>query len=1705
MAGLIFRLRFVLTLRLEGPAGNGIVWAAKAMLHKAYWICTGILCGIAGILTTVTSSAQIHEAWRTVITNSALEDYAVDSGGAVVVVYPTGDGTPQAQFANAAAVTKIDVHGGRLWTTVLAEMNLGYREPGCLALDTLGNTYIVGRSNYPSSSHHLHKLNSDGQPLWRADEQLSLDSRAFIATDTSGNVALAGAAPSAGGPRLWLGKYSADGSASWRTNFSLTTNGSSGVAALVSDMDGNWLLHGWAYSNSLEQIDALIKVSSAGQLIWIRQGTLADGWGIEGFHLAADGNIFVSTSSGLQKLNSDGITVWSRPNQGKVIYADPSGGLLISEISGTGPFSVARMSQDGETLWRLPLKRPPFAHAIDALGRHVLATLRTGYWSDNVQLAAVDASGEMLWMGNELPFEQSFGSLPGFFLATDGAFRVVAQARGTPQPSSVVAALQPETVTGRPRFIQHPTNLTGVAYQSVQFQVETENAAHLQWYRGSSPLYGETNSTLTLNFLTPDSGGDYYAEARNPAGAVFSQIGKLRVVYPPYEFAPPRLISLASNASMDVQAFPSGTAPFTFRWQRNGVMLPGQTNAVLRLRNVQADDAGDYVVVISNEVGAITNLAAIVRVVPGATEVWRDVRSISNCCDQACEQLLDSEGGLYLAHGNGLLKYALDGSVEWATNDQALALVSDGAGGVIYSSYAGRTRLGAQGQDLWHLDGGSRVLSVWSNSIVTAGDRVWLSDLEGMFLDGLTPDCENCRWEEFRILQPDAGNSLICGGLVGTNGISADLGVAKLNRAGETLWFARPGIPLNWWEQDQFGLVAGPDGGVTVAAVVGVGDWPFASYQLIVLRLDAGGQELWRNVCAGLPWSGSAQVALDVSGNAVATGPGCIVKYDRDGRLIWRSDSGHPRFGVHFPASLALDDSGNIYVVGSGSTYWRYPIAEKLSPDGNSLWVSALPASGLTDVDAAGDGAVYVSVANDQSSGTFRFLEQAVAGAPRILSNPEPSLAVLPCGAAFTASASAAGEGTLQYQWFFQSALAPEAVALPGATNQTLTLSNLWDFNSGQYFLEVRNSIGVAATRPVTLDVGYVPQFAVVDDDSSILGDIARVNSGGSVRFQPVPYGDQLPTRWQWFFNGNLVPDATNILFEVTNAASAHAGVYTLVGANTYGASTNSLHLFVEERVRTVFETSEAVGRMEQYENPGPLLPRLAVNSANEVYLLGTEFSEAIGFSQWFVSKYSADGARLWRVQQPGMEGGSIGVGILLDANENIVVAANDEGFAGMYLLKLGPDGDVLWRTNYLDAESFHREAHALVSNPQGNLFLGGMGYDLEDGTNALFVIKLTSDGERLWEVQAPHDASFGDWANRSHLAPANDGGVYAAGNLGLTRFSGAGTRLWERAGEFRGLTLDPSGTIYAARGWAELACFAPDSSPLWTSDWAGTAPLADGSGVFTSDLYRVFRHSVTGAVEWSSYPSGGTALALAQGGGCYVSRCLESKVYTRKLDANGSETWLATAAAPSDLSGYGSAVSVCPNGDVVAAHLLVRSRTLTEPTASFYLLQRLRESTNIIVPTLRISPAQTQAVPGERVCFTAQFNGGPAGFQWFLGSYPLFGETNATLCSQSTSWFWQDVWVQAVTDDGGFASSTVQLELLLPYIGPPVALTNDRWRIPIWSKWSYLPLVLESSTNLLQWEEISFWQNTYSYYFYFDFPRSAERQRYFRVRQIVP
>ena len=113
-------------------------------------------------------------------------------------------------------------------------------------------------------------------------------------------------------------------------------------------------------------------------------------------------------------------------------------------------------------------------------------------------------------------------------------------------------------------------------------------------------------------------GSNLFFTSTPPPGAVrwVVNVPGLPALVAPTITTQPSALSIASggNASFTVSA--AGTAPLSYQWRRDNADLPGATSATLTLNSVQASNAGNYSVVVSNPAGSVTSASANLSVTP---------------------------------------------------------------------------------------------------------------------------------------------------------------------------------------------------------------------------------------------------------------------------------------------------------------------------------------------------------------------------------------------------------------------------------------------------------------------------------------------------------------------------------------------------------------------------------------------------------------------------------------------------------------------------------------------------------------------------------------------------------------------------------------------------------------------------------------------------------------------------------------------------------------------------------------------------------------------------------------------------------------------------------------------------------------------------------------------------------------------------------
>lgn len=140
----------------------------------------------------------------------------------------------------------------------------------------------------------------------------------------------------------------------------------------------------------------------------------------------------------------------------------------------------------------------------------------------------------------------------------------------------------------------------------------------ITWTAPATPLGGLHGLTIAIGNGTALVGGmaarsdEYY---RRQYYALIQAVSTEAAVAPTISFPPPSISRPAGETAVFMVGLVA-TGPLTYQWRHAGVAIAGATDPVLRLTLVEAADAGDYTVTVTNSAGSATSVAATLTVTP---------------------------------------------------------------------------------------------------------------------------------------------------------------------------------------------------------------------------------------------------------------------------------------------------------------------------------------------------------------------------------------------------------------------------------------------------------------------------------------------------------------------------------------------------------------------------------------------------------------------------------------------------------------------------------------------------------------------------------------------------------------------------------------------------------------------------------------------------------------------------------------------------------------------------------------------------------------------------------------------------------------------------------------------------------------------------------------------------------------------------------
>lgn len=202
--------------------------------------------------------------------------------------------------------------------------------------------------------------------------------------------------------------------------------------------------------------------------------------------------------------------------------------------------------------------------------------------------------------------------------ALEGTYTVVVNNPAGPTSSTPVVF----TVNNPVGFVQQPQPQTANPGADVTLSVTVSGTGPFtyQWRKNQQPIPDEDGSTLFLGSLTEGDEASYDVIVSNIVGPETSEPAQVLVNNPVVIVTPPVPTGGVEGGAATFTVAATGTGPFTYRWIKNGVDIPGQAaaQASYTLNGLLPTDEGDYSVRVSNVVGSQTS-TPVPLLVGGAT------------------------------------------------------------------------------------------------------------------------------------------------------------------------------------------------------------------------------------------------------------------------------------------------------------------------------------------------------------------------------------------------------------------------------------------------------------------------------------------------------------------------------------------------------------------------------------------------------------------------------------------------------------------------------------------------------------------------------------------------------------------------------------------------------------------------------------------------------------------------------------------------------------------------------------------------------------------------------------------------------------------------------------------------------------------------------------------------------------------------------
>jgi alpha-tubulin suppressor-like RCC1 family protein len=678
---------------------------------------------------------------------------------------------------------------------------------------------------------------------------------------------------------------------------------------------------------------------------------------------------------------------------------------------------------------------------------------------------------------------------------------VTAIACGSSHQLALVAA-------GPPEILSFPNELS-VPYQSNLTLTATATGYEplsCQWYLHGTRLTnslrfsGVTTSSLKISNAQFSDIGPYTLVVSNAFGAVQSTVATLTVVSPPLLTLQPLSQTVIAGTNLTLAAAAIGTPPLHYQWRHNDAPVTANNSPVLTVPNIQAQQSGNYALLVSNVYGVAISSNALITVTESAPYILLQPTNTVGYPGGSASFAVTARGSDPLQfqwrHEGTDLPGATNAVLTLNGLSPAMAgfysvAISNALGGVI----SAKAELQFREAAVW----GSGILSnvpppdFTNLTAISAGNN---------FILGLRTEGRVTVWP--------LANSIPA---VAPTNLPPDLNDAKAIAAGAAhgLVLRSNGTVLTWALGTQLvrppilfpapspALITNIPAGLTNVVAIAAGNYHNLALQADGQLVSWGYYYPSSGYWFANSWSSATNVPPGLTNvTSIAAGGGQNLAVRSDGRVVaWGLSTAVPA-GLSNVIAVACNDYYNLALRTDG-TVVTWATAPVLMPIRTTIINTNVP-SGLSNVVALAAGNSALALQADgrlvswpvfttfstspptplPPAGLLNIFAIAARGninaalvgngAPHITLSPAHQFAARDAIVRF--SARAVGAPPLTYQW------RRNGVNLPGATQADLILQNVAGSNAGTYQLVVANALGTATSAPALLTIPFSTNLA---------------------------------------------------------------------------------------------------------------------------------------------------------------------------------------------------------------------------------------------------------------------------------------------------------------------------------------------------------------------------------------------------------------------------------------------------------------------------------------------------------------------------------------------------------------------------------------------------------------------------------------------------